>query len=208
MSDKKTDKKTLLMIAPAFDQASDISFEWYKNALKHIPKDKFNIITLEKEEATRENFEKYIKDADIFAFWDHGNTNLLGSQQGKNPPLVDFDNDYLLKDKEVWTMACLSGMRLGPDVVKKGGALFQGYRFPFVFTPYPVIKDIFGKSANKGFLSRVVDDKDISKCEEEQRLVFKKNILKLMAIPVYGMIFAVFLSFDLVGLVYIQEESN
>ena len=101
--------KTVLMVAPIFDDVTKISIKWYENALKHIPEDKFKIISLVGEDATREKFEREIKNADIFAFWDHGNKDMLASQQKKEPPLVDLENDHLLEGKETWTMACLSG---------------------------------------------------------------------------------------------------
>ena len=198
--------KTVLMVAPLFDDVTKISSKWYSSALKQLPKDKFKIISLTGDAATRNNFEREIKNADIFAFWDHGNKDMLASQQKKEPPLVDLKNDHLLDGVETWTMACLSGWILGPDIVKKGGTLFQGYKFPFILSPLPIIQGVYGKCANKGLLSRLVDDKPIDECKKDQQIFFVKNILKLLLIPYQGIIFAVFLAFDLFGLVYLQQD--
>jgi len=194
----------ILAVAPAFDQASNISFKWYKMAMKEIEKN-HDVIKLEKEKATRENFEKYIKDVDIFAFWDHGNEDMLGSQQVKNPPLVDLENDDLLKDKETWTMACLSAKKLGPDIVKKGGNLFQGYREVFIFNNVVLISNLFGKCANAGLLARL-EGKSLKECEDIQKKTFRKSILATALIPGIGISTAIILAWDLLWLRYIIKE--
>jgi len=195
----------ILAVAPAFDTASEISFQWYKMAMKQIEKN-HEVIKLEKEEATRENFEKYIKDVDIFAFWDHGNKDMLGSQQGRNPPLVDLENDKLLKDKETWTMACLSAKELGPDVVKKGGNLYQGYREVFIFNNVVILKNIFGICANAGLLARL-EGKSLKECEDIQKKTFRRSILLTAAIPGVGLSSAILLAWDLLWLRYLIKDN-
>lgn len=193
------------MVAPSFDTASKISFEWYKLARRALSKTDHKITVLEKEKATRENFEKEIKNADIFAFWDHGNVDILASQKGRDPSLVDKENDHLLKDKEVWTMACLAGKELGKDIIDKGGNSFQGYKMSFVFINAPIVKNIFGVCANEGFLNRM-NGKSIVESELNQRNKFKKLIISSLLIPGYGLQIAILLAYDLLGLVYYTKD--
>ena len=59
-----------LLFAPSFDKATKISHIYYNyaiNEMKTIPNKCFDV-----ESATRDNFEKNIKHANLFAYWDHG----------------------------------------------------------------------------------------------------------------------------------------
>jgi len=189
-----------LFVAPSFDQASEVSFKWYRDALREIrQKSSWSIEALPKEMVTRENFERKIADVDIFAYWDHGNYDKLADQNKDN--LVDCNNSHLLSGKEVFTLACMSSKKLGRDAVDKGAKLYQGYREPFVFALPPFDK-IFEIPANSGIIARV--DNDIEQSERIQRKTFLKMLMALLPVsPLW--LYAVFLAWDFAILEWLKN---
>lgn len=192
----------VLMIAPAFDQASNITYKWFNNALKKLKKNKdLEITTLEKDQVTRANFENAVIDADVIAYWDHGNVDKLAAQD--KSAMLNLDNAHLLKDKEMWTVACLSSQKLGRDAIAKGAKLYQGYKQPFVLAASSPLDKLFERPANMGILSRF--DHTIEECKRSQRIAFLESILACVAIPPL-ITYAVFLAWDLLILEYLVAE--
>jgi hypothetical protein len=200
---RKTQDKKILMVAPSFDEASKVSFSWYKDALKKLRKSGWEITTLEKNQVTRYNFEREIRGNDIFAYWNHGDYDKLADKDKNN--LVDTENAFLLKGKEVWAMACRSARDLGDAAVKDGAKLYQGFRKVFILT-YPPFSFFFKRPANKGILSR--PDHAIEECEQMQKAEFLKNIMEVLLIPGYGLLYAVFLAWDMSVLTYKTPEGE
>lgn len=192
----------VLAVAPVTDEASQISYKWCLKAIEEARKEGVSVTLLEKDQATRENFERLIPEHYIFAFWDHGLEDCLGSAKGSNPALVDLKNNHLLANKEVWTMACLSADILGPDTIQRGAKFYQGYNKPFVFSPLPGIEEMFGEAANKGFIERIKNH-SFSRCKASQKTKFLQNIKNLVLLGGSGIIFAVFLAYDLAALRYL-----
>ena len=161
--------KDILLISPKFDFATEVSFDIYEIAKKELNAK----VCLEVEDAVREKFEKSLKDISLIGFWDHGNKDsLVGNDRNA---LVDAKNAYLLKDKEIFTLACLSSKELGRLAVKEGALLWQGYNAPVVVTSQPLFFDNFVESFNKGIVDRKLGF-PIWLCHLRQKQTFKKNI--------------------------------
>jgi len=75
---------------------------------------------------TKDNFEKYVKDADIVIFVGHGMRDLI-TGFGYIPIVKACENDHLLANKDVCAVACLSGAILGHSAVNKGARLYIGF---------------------------------------------------------------------------------
>jgi hypothetical protein len=196
-------KENSLLIAPKFDRATEISFNIYKSAKEKLGEK--NFVYLEEKNATRENFEDYIKDCESIAFWDHGNATYL-VDQNKNH-LIDLDNLTLLRNKEVWTVACLSGRELGPKAINAGARLWQGYDETVSVTDQVPFFDMFENSLNKGYLLRKLYNYNFKDCEKGQREAFKKNIELCESMPNNsGLFFAALLSANLKHLKYFTSR--
>jgi len=192
-----------LLFAPSFDRATKISHTYYDYAINEM-KSKPNKC-FDTESATRNNFEKNIKYADLFAYWDHGGESSLVSQNRDR--IVDKNNASLLKGKEIWTVACLSAKELGPYAIMKGVKLWQGYDATVSITDQAPFADIFADAYNKGFLERVNNNKSFELCEEKQREKFKESIDLCKNMPDNtGLFCATILSSSLKHLRYIKEE--
>ncbi|HUX35998.1 MAG TPA: hypothetical protein VMV71_03120 [Candidatus Paceibacterota bacterium] len=94
------------------------------------------VIDLEKEKATRDKVESYLKkkDPDIIIFNGHGNDVSVAGDDDKTIAEVGRST-YLFKDKKVYVRACRAGKKLGPDIVNNGATGFVGYIQDFIF-PY------------------------------------------------------------------------
>jgi len=75
---------------------------------------------------TRENFERYVKDADVVILTGHGMKDLV-TGYGYKPIVKACENDKLLAGKNVCAVACLSGAILGHSAVNKGANLYIGF---------------------------------------------------------------------------------
>jgi hypothetical protein len=198
-------KENSLLIAPKFDRATEISFNIYKSAKEKLGEK--NFVYLEEKDATRENFENYIQDCESIAFWDHGNATYL-VDQNKNH-LIDLDNLTLLKNKEIWTVACLSGQELGPKAVDIGAKLWQGYDEPVSVTDQTPFFDLFEDSLNKGYLLRKLYNYNFKDCEKGQIEAFRKNIKSCESMPNNsGLFFAALLSSNLKHLKYFTNRKS
>jgi len=136
----------MLVIAPRFDQPTQYSFKWVQKLLEqlNVPYE-----PLFEDDATRENFEGKVGGHDIVVFYDHGDNVGLYAQGGQSY-VIDKKNDKLLKDKIVYTMACLWGSDGGIDAWKKGAKVVWAYKDVFAFTIYD--EELFMECANYGLI--------------------------------------------------------
>jgi len=110
----------ILGVAPCFDQASSYSFDAFMDVIGYCDH------TLLEDEAVREQVEYYIKvfQPKLFVFYDHGEKDrLIGNDKR---PVIDLNNAHLLKNTDVYTLACLSAKKLG-RVVWSYGRKYWGY---------------------------------------------------------------------------------
>jgi len=136
----------VLGIAPKFEEITSHSIKWFEKLVDEI-KDKVSVVELKEKEAVREKFEETIRknDFDIIIFYDHGEADrLIGNDRR---PVVDKKNIHLLKNKVLYTMACLSARELGKEHFKNNG-IFWGYDEEFVFTEEE--EELFERCANAG----------------------------------------------------------
>ena len=187
--------KDILLVVPRFDPATKISFALYKAAKEKIDAK----ICLEEEDATRENFEKNVKNISLIGFCDHGSEDAL-FDNNKNA-LIDAENVHLLKNKEIFTVACSSSKKLGRLAVEKGVSLWQGYDAPIVVTSQPPFFYNFEESLSKGILERK-SGYPIWLCHFRQKQVYKKNINE--CVKKGGIFFASILEHNLQHLEYLR----
>ena len=187
--------RNILLVAPRFDKATEISFDIYESAKKKLNAK----INLEGESVTRENFEKSLNDVSLIGFWDHGNDFSLIGNDGF--AIVDEKNIHLLKDKEIFAIACLSSRKLGRQAVKEGILLWQGYNTPIIITSQPIFFYNFVESFSRGILERE-SGVPIWLCRWRHKQAFKKNIKD--CINKGGTFFASVLEHDLQHLEYLR----
>ena len=90
-------------------------------------------LNLEGKDANKQKVESYLKKQNprLLLFHGHGdNKTIFGF---KDEILIEMnDNDFLLKDKIVYSLTCDSAKELGINAVKNGTEAFIGYKAPFV----------------------------------------------------------------------------
>ena len=90
-------------------------------------------LNLEGKNANKQNVESYLKKQNprLLLFHGHGdNKTIFGF---KDEVLIEMNNnDFLLKDKIVYSLTCDSAKELGVNAVKNGIEAFIGYKAPFV----------------------------------------------------------------------------
>lgn len=156
-------------VAPKFDDATEYSFKWYIET-RDKTKDKYTLKELLKNDAVRSKFEQLIKtyDLDILLFYDHGDENGLIQQNGGY--LLDKNNVQLIKNKIIYTMACLSAKKLGVEAWKIG-CVYVGYTDLFYFTTQD--ESLFNEAASHGFILYI--DGETNWSEIKKKMIEKFN---------------------------------
>jgi hypothetical protein len=98
-----------VVIRPSFDEPSRISYGWCEEVVGWLRNAGYEVTDLAKDKATRIEVENAIKagNPDLIVFYDHGNRYGLAEQGGEGY-VIDKENDILLKNREIYTLACLS----------------------------------------------------------------------------------------------------
>ena len=113
----------MLLITPRFDYVTKFSCAWADEII--VSKNE----RLNGEDAIRKVFEEAVKKHNIIVFYSHGNKNsIIGNDKN---PILDRSNAYLLKDKMVFAMACLTANKLGKIAPAQR---YLGFNDEFSFT--------------------------------------------------------------------------
>ncbi|GAF81863.1 unnamed protein product [marine sediment metagenome] len=152
----------ILVFAPRFDTATEYSFEWGKDLIGKFSED---ITTLLEADATQRNYLKGIPGHDVFIFFDHGIDDGLIDQNMRK--FVNMGNVDTLKDKRVYTMACLSAKVLGVKAYHEGCLEYWGATDAITFT----IDDahLFGEVFVDGAYARFGEGKSIDEVFQSMR---------------------------------------
>lgn len=150
---------------PRFDKATEYSYAWCKAVIDYITSDgKCDVSVAEIENAVKSVVERMLNDFPeaIFCFYDHGNEAcLLGNDEQH---LIDLTNNKLLKNREVYTMACLSAKELGVDSYHRYHTIFWGSWELISFTTDAL--EEFERAMNFGIKMRIDGETDWNKIME------------------------------------------
>lgn len=164
----------VLGVAPKFDAATEYSFRWYKGTVDKT-KGKYVLKELLENEAVRTLLDQMVEEfkPDILLFYDHGDEDILVQQGGGS--LVDKSNVGMVKNRVVYTMACLSAKGLGVEAWKMG-CVYVGYTELFYFTAGD--ESLFSEAAGHGFTLHVNGESDWAKIRWEMIKKFDEMINK------------------------------
>lgn len=137
-----------LNVAPDFDEATHYSYRWNRALIDELGTDPIELLGIE---ATRQNFEEAINEANIetMIFYDHGSETGLVAD-GAHEYLLDKNNDKLVAGKYVYTMCCLAAKDLGADAYRKGAKAWWGYTEEFSFMPQN--EQVYQRLSNLGLI--------------------------------------------------------
>jgi len=139
-----------IITAPLFDQATRYSHECAKEVVEFLKGRGEDYIFLEREDAVRESVELVLRENPeaYYFFSDHGREDSLIGNDSR--PIIDMDNVELLKNRDNYTIACLSGKILGKEAKREGAKSYLGYVEVVCFTTGKFWKG-FRECFNSGF---------------------------------------------------------
>ena len=141
-----------IFIAPRFDKATEYSFAWCQAVEKYAIDKGYDVIILNKEQATRTRVEEELRgwpDACLIHY-DHGDVDRI---YGDGEPVIDLDNNVLLTKRECFSMSCLSAKTLGVDSYHRYHTTFWGSWEVISFTTDAL--DEFQRAMNFGIKLRL-----------------------------------------------------
>lgn len=124
----------MLVTRPDNDEATHYLSEYAELSLAAAKEKSFSIIDLKKEKATRRNLESYIakQNPSLIFFNGHGGPDVVTGHLME--PLVKLgENESILRSKIVYSIACSSSKRLGPESIRSGALCYVGYSDDFIF---------------------------------------------------------------------------
>jgi len=135
-----------IIFVPKFDRATEYSYIWGLEIEAYSREKGHENINLLVADAVKEKLEEaFTKNPDAhLVFYDHGNEDCLWGNNRKH--VVDLTNNFILKNKEVFTMACLSSKKLGADSYLRYGTTYWGSYETISFTTDAV--EDFGLALN------------------------------------------------------------
>jgi len=129
------------------DETTLFGYFWLDKVNEYANSRGYNITDLDKELARRTPFETAItnQNPSFFHGFGHGNEDLFTGQL-KEILLERNVNDSLMAGRITYLMSCLTGVRLGPSIIQKGGRAYAGYSDLFawgeILAPYGYEFDI------------------------------------------------------------------
>jgi len=122
-----------LITRPNHDKVTEYLFTWGNKIIESDELKDIDFFDLQGKEATKGKVESYLskQSPDVILFNGHGSpTQICGF---KNEVLIENDiNDFLLKGKVIYALACSSAAILGQSAIKKGAKSFVGYKRSFI----------------------------------------------------------------------------
>jgi hypothetical protein len=195
--------KSSLAIRPLFDEVTSYSYSWCEEVIGWLRNAGYEVTDLAKDRATRIEVENAIKagNPSLIVFYDHGNRYGLAEQGGEGY-VIDKKNDILLKNREIYTLACLWGSDGGIDAWKKGAKAVWCYTKEFAFSTDALTE--FGRFANEGLRLRL-EGKSWAECLRMAKELARELASRLVEAGKY--IAAVLLSRDAEILVCYTPEN-
>jgi len=127
----------VLVIAPVFDLPTSISSQAVSSLLKFLIDRQVKHAVLVGAESNRAFFEitTRLRQYDAVFYYGHGNeTSLLGTHFLLT--MANLLNAGRFKNAIVYTMACLSGVRLGPAAIEQGARAYFGHE-TYYYAAFP-----------------------------------------------------------------------
>lgn len=146
--------KRALLINPRFDRASEYSYRWSTFLPPVLRANKWSVVSIGNRNVSRGEVERAIRENNpqLVIFYDHGKpAKLMGSRA---EAVFDIGNADLLKDRDVYTVACLSAIELGKECVRKGCRMFWGESKPIMLTT--TWNWTFRRHLNDGILMKIM----------------------------------------------------
>jgi len=112
---------------PCHEPATCIGAMGLKHAVDYLRRAGYSVDDLYRDDATRENIVKSLdeKDPILFFMVGHGREDLTTCQNLEK--LFWVCDCRELRGRVVYTLSCLCGAELGPDIIGKGGWCYIGY---------------------------------------------------------------------------------
>ena len=166
-----------ILVRPNFDSATEHTFAFAEDILSQCREAGIDVVELADGEAVKKRVEEELqKGTDLFIFYDHGSEDALIGQDEK--PVIDLSNVSSLKDKEVYTLACLSADKLGAAVWAQGGK-YWGYTEVVGFTTDALPE--FGQAFNCGFCYLFIDGLEHTQALDLAKETFDQLALDLLS---------------------------
>ncbi|MCJ7450778.1 MAG: hypothetical protein MUP58_03500 [Candidatus Nanohaloarchaeota archaeon QJJ-9] len=178
----------ILFTRPDHEIVTSYLHKWTEKLVDKADELNRKIFDLEKEKATKENFESYIENRpDLILINGHGNERKACGHKDQ-PLLINGENEELTEGKIVYARTCNSASVLGKSCVENGAKAFLGYKNRFILlrntdsTAKP-LKDKYASpimEASNETPKNLIKGKDPEKSMEKSRKKSRKKIEEVL----------------------------
>jgi len=158
----------IIFCNPRFDHATQYSYAWCLEVEEYAKDKEHELIILNIEDAVKEKVEQALQNnpSACFCFYDHGNEDCLWGNNDKH--VIDLTNNILFRNREVYTMACLSAKRLGADSYLRYKTVYWGSYELISFTTDAL--EEFQKALNYGIKLRLNGETDWNEIMDKTKI--------------------------------------
>lgn len=147
-----SNQKIAILIRTCYSlcDSTKFSYEWADTIKQQLQQNGWQVIDLSGKNANKPQVAQALQDINhaLVIFYGHGEETCMIAQNKES--LIDLDNLHLLKNKQVYVMACLTAKELGKKATDNIAQCYLGYEQDVYINkrhPKP-----FGESVNKGLL--------------------------------------------------------
>ncbi len=126
--------QAVVITRPFYDLTTSYLHRWSLDVVTQVRDGSSSVVDLEGKRANRKELESVIKKLkpEVIILNGHGAADLMLGQDHKVLLKVG-ENEYILKDSNVFVLSCSSAKILGPASIKAGAKAYIGYKEDFIF---------------------------------------------------------------------------
>lgn len=126
--------QAIVITRPFYDDTTSYLHRWNLDVVKQAKINSNSVADLKDKRANRKELESVIKKLkpEVIILNGHGTPESILGQDGEILLKVG-ENEYILKESNVFSLSCSSAKILGPASIKAGAKTYIGYKEDFIF---------------------------------------------------------------------------
>lgn len=177
------------LIKPSYDPWTNYCFDCLSEIEMILQQYSLPYTSFEIEKATRENVYPFLieEKTNFVIGYGHGNENCFCGH--KHCEVIQINDDEIFLNNIFYFYACLTGAKLGQNIIDKGGVGFLGYKN--IIYVNLLNKEPFSRTANAGLIKMIAEKCDLYEAYKTIQEIYieeMNNCIKNMNFETYNLL--------------------
>ena len=126
--------QAIVITRPFYDETTSYLHRWNSDVVKQAKDKSIRVADLKGKRANKKELESVVKklEPEVIILNGHGTSDTIFGQDNKIL-IKTGENEYVLKNSNVFSLSCSSAKILGPASIKAGAKSYIGYKEDFIF---------------------------------------------------------------------------